>query len=268
MTVSNVISPMMVSLDRFLIPALLSLTAVSYYATAFEVTIKLLLIPGAVVGVFFPAFAAANLAAPSRASELYDGTMRTMLFLMFPGVLLLVVFAHEILQLWVGNDMANGAAAVMRILAIGVFINALGMVSFGALQGMGRPDLTAKLHVFELPLYAVSVFVLARAYGLNGVAMAWTGRIVLDTTMLAWLMRKRVAHGDRIMAQSFAYLAILGLATVLAAMPHALGLRVAVAIGMMLVTIPLAWYYGLRDRERAFIGNLLRLPNRFMAQAP
>jgi O-antigen/teichoic acid export membrane protein len=37
MTVSNVISPLTVSLDRFLIGALISMTAVAYYSTSWEI---------------------------------------------------------------------------------------------------------------------------------------------------------------------------------------------------------------------------------------
>ena len=36
MTVSNVVSPLMSSLDRFVVGAVLSMTAVAYYATAYE----------------------------------------------------------------------------------------------------------------------------------------------------------------------------------------------------------------------------------------
>src|SRR2546426_200083 len=53
MTVTNVVSPLMVSLDRFLISAILSVTAVAYYTTPYEVVTKLLVFPVAVAGVFF-----------------------------------------------------------------------------------------------------------------------------------------------------------------------------------------------------------------------
>jgi O-antigen/teichoic acid export membrane protein len=56
MTVSNVVSPLMVYVDRFLIGAFLSISAVAYYVTPHEVVTKLLVLPGAVAAVFFPAF--------------------------------------------------------------------------------------------------------------------------------------------------------------------------------------------------------------------
>src|SRR6266478_8421516 len=51
MTVSNLVSALMAMIDRFLIGALVTMTAVAYYATPYEVVTKLWLIPGALVGV-------------------------------------------------------------------------------------------------------------------------------------------------------------------------------------------------------------------------
>ncbi len=56
MTVTNVVGPVMVTMDRFLIGAMISITAVAYYTTPYEMVTKLWLIPAAMVGVMFPAF--------------------------------------------------------------------------------------------------------------------------------------------------------------------------------------------------------------------
>lgn len=78
-TVSNIISPLMVYLDRFLIGAVLTMTAESYYATPYEVVTRLLIIPGTLMGV------------------------------MFPAVLIIVTFAQEGLTLWLGSDFADSS---------------------------------------------------------------------------------------------------------------------------------------------------------------
>src|ERR1019366_9056928 len=56
MTVSNVVGPLMLYMERFAIGVLLSATAVAYYATPFEVVTKLLIISTAISAVMFPAF--------------------------------------------------------------------------------------------------------------------------------------------------------------------------------------------------------------------
>src|SRR5262249_32652555 len=57
MTVANIINPIMVQMDRFLIGGVLSASAVAYYTTPFELATKYWLISNAVLGVMFPAFA-------------------------------------------------------------------------------------------------------------------------------------------------------------------------------------------------------------------
>ena len=51
MTVTNIVGPLMVYMDRFLIGAMVSMTAVAYYATPYEIVTKLWIIPGALMGV-------------------------------------------------------------------------------------------------------------------------------------------------------------------------------------------------------------------------
>ncbi|NIP58769.1 MAG: oligosaccharide flippase family protein, partial [Gemmatimonadetes bacterium] len=71
MTVTNVVSPLMEYVDRFVIGSLLTLSAVAYYATPYEAVTKIVLAPVAVAGVFFPAFAWAAPKRPERAAELF-----------------------------------------------------------------------------------------------------------------------------------------------------------------------------------------------------
>ncbi len=58
MTVSNVISPIMVTADRFVITAVVGAGAVAYYTVPVEVMLRILILPGALTGVLFPRLAA------------------------------------------------------------------------------------------------------------------------------------------------------------------------------------------------------------------
>ncbi len=60
MTVSNVLGPLMVTFDRFLIGSIISIAAVAYYSIPYEVVTKLWLISSALIGVLFPAFSATS----------------------------------------------------------------------------------------------------------------------------------------------------------------------------------------------------------------
>lgn len=184
MTVSNVISPFMVYVDRFVIGSLLSAAAVAYYATPYEIVTKLWIVPTAVVSALFPAFATAKGRDIARVPELFSTGVRAILFVLAPVVLAIVTFARDGLELWLGGEFARESTAVMQWLAVGVFLNSLGFSPFALVQGLGRPDLTAKLHAIELPCYLFLLFVLLNALGIQGAAMAWVARVALDSSML------------------------------------------------------------------------------------
>jgi len=51
-------------------------------------------------------------------------------------------------------------------------------------SGVGRPDLPAKFHLFELFFYVGIAWLLISKWGINGAAVAWTLRVILDTSLL------------------------------------------------------------------------------------
>src|SRR4029077_11536366 len=72
MTVSNLLGPLMVTFDRFLIGSVISIAAVAYYSIPFEVVTKLWLISSALVGVLFPAFSTTSHMDRARLVFLYE----------------------------------------------------------------------------------------------------------------------------------------------------------------------------------------------------
>jgi hypothetical protein len=190
MTVTNVIGPLMVYMDRFVIGTVLTLSAVAYYVTPYEMVIRLLAIPAALVAVLFPAFAAANASTSSHSAKLYSMGARAILGILAPIVLVIVVFAGEALRLWLGGDFAQQGKTVLQYLAIGVFLNSYAQVPFAFIQGIGRADVTAKLHLLELPLYLALMLWLLNTHGIAGVAVAWLLRAAFDAALLTWLSHR------------------------------------------------------------------------------
>jgi O-antigen/teichoic acid export membrane protein len=184
MTVTNIIGPLMVYMDRFLIGALLSIAAVAYYATPYEIVTRLWIIPWALVNVLFPAFAATFVADRTRTTILFERGVKCIFLVMFPIVLLVVVFANEGLELWIGEKFAHNSTGVLQWLSVGVFINSLAKIAFALVQGLGRPDITAKLHLGELMLYLPALWWLTQSYGIEGAAIIWTVRVMLDAILL------------------------------------------------------------------------------------
>ena len=53
-----------------------------------------------------------------------------------------------------------------------------------------RADITAKLHLAELPFFLIILFVLVGQYGVVGAAVAWVLRITFDAVGLTWFALK------------------------------------------------------------------------------
>jgi O-antigen/teichoic acid export membrane protein len=257
MTVSNVVSPILSNMDRFLVGAMISMSAVAYYVTPYEMVTKLLIVPGAVLAVFFPAFAATHATDPRRTAVLLDRVTRMLLIFQFPAIVILTAFADEILRLWVGADFALHSALVLKILAFGVLINSLGQVPYSLLQATGRPDIPAKLHLLELPIYAVLIFVLAKTFGLAGVAMAWTLRIAIDTSALWWIARRRLIGIAESQRRLLAWAVVILVGTLLSGLPGPFVVRVTGAAILLFCFAVLAWSRLLAPDERTTLAATL-----------
>jgi O-antigen/teichoic acid export membrane protein len=184
MTVSNIVGPIMVSMDRLVIGAFVSMQAVAYYATPYELVTKALLLPVAVSGVLFPAFSTTLSSDPQRTPRLLARGCDVILLGVFPLSLLIVALADQGLTLWLGPEFASHSAIVLRWLALGVLINSVANVAFALIQGAGRADLTAKAHLAELFIYLAALGWLVTRHGILGAAIAWTARVAVDTAIM------------------------------------------------------------------------------------
>ena len=190
MTVSNIIGPLMVYLDRFVIAGMLGASAVTYYVAPYEVITKLWVIPAAISGVLFPLFAQHWQTNPKHAANMLDKGITYTLMLTFPAVMLLAVTANEWLMLWLNNEFAVKSASITRWLAAGVLINSIAQILYAKIQGTGRAEWTAKLHLLESLPYWILLWILLKLYGIEGAAIAWFVRVSIDFFGLAYLVNK------------------------------------------------------------------------------
>jgi O-antigen/teichoic acid export membrane protein len=190
MSVSNIIAPIMLSFDRFVIAGMVSLSSVAYYTTPYTVINKMRIVPMALMRALFPALARER----SNAKTLYQQSLFSLVMVMVPAVLVVVAFAKPALIWWLGADFASESYRVAQLLALGILVHSLGQPSFTLIQALGRPDLTAKLHVAEIPFYVLYLPWLIDRFGINGAAGAWLLRVSISTVILSllagWLLRR------------------------------------------------------------------------------
>lgn len=258
MTVSNVLSPLLVVSDRFLISAQLTVTAVTFYATPFDALTRLLVVPAAISGVLFPAFSAQLARRDSAEADVFGLALRLVFLVELPIVFIVVTFAPELLHAWLGAQFVATSVGVTRWIMIGVLANSLGQIAFSLVQGAGRADLTAKAHAAELPLYLIALFVLLRFRGIEGAGLAWCLRAVVDFVVLLVMSVRLTGRSWRATLPNplvpITLLAFVGLGAV----PLALWLRAALVVIALSCTAVATWQWGIGPTHRQLLWRRLR----------
>jgi len=172
------------------------------------------------------------------------------MLVLFPLMLCTVALAEDGLKLWLGAEFALHGYRVLQILAVGVFLNSLAQVPFALLQGVGRPDLSARLHLIELPLYLGLLWWLISRWGIEGAAIAWTARVGVDALFMFVLARRFLLYESPVSLRTALLPAIAVLILALAALlqsPVMKGIFLSLTI---LCFVFVTWFRILTPEER------------------
>ena len=193
MTVSNIVSPLMVTADRFLISYLLGASVVAYYTVPFDVLLRLLVIPAALTVALFPRLTNLFHTDVANFTTLYDRSSAIVFVVLAPICGAIIFGSKWGLTVWLGEDFALKAWPVASIIGVGIFFNGLAQLPHAAVQASGGVKATALLHIAEFALYVPILFAAVLSYELKGAAVVWTGRAVFDLVILRHLAAKKIA---------------------------------------------------------------------------
>lgn len=190
MTVTNVVGPLMVTADRFIISAVLGATFVAYYTVPAEMLMRILILPAALTSALFPRLAAIMTTNPEDSWRMYRKCLSAVMMVLFPICLLVGIGAKAGITLWLGRDFAEQSWMIVCIMAVGLLLNGIAHVPFAAIQAGGNSRVTAYFHIIELLLYLPLLFFALRSWGLIGAACASAARAGLDLFLMTAQVRK------------------------------------------------------------------------------
>lgn len=191
MTVSNIISPLMVTADRFVISYLLGAAAVAFYTVPFDFILRLLVVPAALTSTLFPRFASLYLSDRPAFARAYRKGLLAVFGLMLLICGPLAIGSQWGLSLWLGADFAAKAWPIASVMALGLLFNGLAQIPHAALQASGGVRATALLHAAEFVFYVPALYLSLLSFGLVGAACAWTARVFVDLVALLILAQKK-----------------------------------------------------------------------------
>jgi O-antigen/teichoic acid export membrane protein len=257
-TVSSIVGPLLLYMDRFLIGSLLTMAAVAYYAAPLEVTMRLWIIPASLAMTLFPAFSAIGTTHKEDLQRLYMRSIKYLLLVTGPIVLVFIAFANNILQFWLGPDFAQQSTLVFQILLLGALIGLLAPVSGTLLQGLGRPDIISKLYLLYLPLNIGMVWFLVQNMGIVGAALSFALRALIETVLLFIISSKfiRLPFSSLIkngLWRSVSILVVIGVLLWGISYINIFAMQIGFVIIVVLLFVIIVWRYALDETDKRIV---------------
>lgn len=181
-TISNIVSPIMVYMDKFIVSNVLGANKVALYSAPAEGVSRLINIPIALSKALFPKISNAQTLDEQKKLEKISYIIIGVFC--FPLVVIVFIFAREIMTIWMGVGYGIATENILRILIIGFFFNALAQVPYTILQSKGFSKYTAFIHLAEIFPYLVAVYYATKFYGIIGAATVWSIRVIIDLFLL------------------------------------------------------------------------------------
>ena len=196
-TVSNVVGPVIVYADRFVIGAVLAAGTIAVYAIPFDAVARMPVLVASLCSVLLPELARLSRSAAAEGHDRHalhqlvkkSGVLSA--WVVTGMVVLGWVVTPYALQAWLGFEFAQQSTDLTRVLILAFGFNSLAQVPFTALQAVGKVRTVALIHTWELLPYCLVLVLAVSGFGVLGAAYAALIRSVLDFSLLAWMWQRQ-----------------------------------------------------------------------------
>jgi O-antigen/teichoic acid export membrane protein len=172
MLLTLIIGMIITSIDKFYITNLLSMEQLAYYSVALEVNVKAWFMIWAVTGSLTTVLIRRNdLNISTHDIEKLSMVSVVVIFVVY--YIPLIVFAKEILALWINRDFAEKTYRITRILSVASLFYMLYAVKHNTLQAEGRFLTITSIYCAGLTVLLISLLVLPKYFASEGVAYSY-----------------------------------------------------------------------------------------------
>jgi len=183
-SITNMLNPIIIFSDKFVIGYLLPVSQLTFYAVPHELVSRIRFLPTAITRAIFPLFSGTSAEQDSNRNMVFSISLLTILILISGICCLIAVNASLIIRLWLGGEYVEKSVLILQIVSCGIIFNSIALVPYNYLQGVSRPDIPSKIHASSLPVYLLLLILFTSEYGIKGTAFIWTVRTFFDMLLL------------------------------------------------------------------------------------
>jgi O-antigen/teichoic acid export membrane protein len=180
---SSIVTPVLETIDRFVIGAIVGAKAVTYYTIAFQLAAKLRIIPGALSRALLPRL---SISSDDR-YRVAVHAMHVITVMMTIVSVMVALILNPFLEVWVGPSVAEKVNTLGYLFLFGIWINSIGHVPVSLLLGLGKSNVVGKTHLFETLPYVALLYICTVQFGVVGAVFAWVIRVTIDTVIMCVL---------------------------------------------------------------------------------
>jgi O-antigen/teichoic acid export membrane protein len=171
----TLLSLVLTQLDKLLLTRLLSMKEFGYYAIASSIAGMMTMAGSSVQTAAFPALTTAVEAGDRDGEQaIYHGSSRVLAVLLMPAAITLVLFAPQLLAVYLGDgEVALRTQVLLSLLALGNMFIALEFMPLSLQLAHGWTSLSIWKNVVAVALYVPLLLFLVPRYGATGAALSW-----------------------------------------------------------------------------------------------
>jgi len=185
-------------LDKVILSKLLSLTMFGYYSLAWQIIGGLFILYFPLYAVFFPVFTQHVARGDTEGlKHAYHCGCQLMSVAILPVVLLIGLFAKDILLIWTGSvTTANNTHLLVSILILGATFSALSYLPFSVHQAYGYTKYGFFAYLIALIAFVPLVILATSRHGAIGGAVVWASLNAILFLITVHFTHKRFLPGE------------------------------------------------------------------------
>lgn len=171
---TSIIGPLVAISDRFLIGAMLGTSKAASYSIPFQLSEKSTLLTNSLTQSLYPDLSANN---PDISRKRIDAFIELAAFLVFSCAVLL---APIVLELWISKAFAIENRMLFQLILCGFYFSNVAKLTFVYLQSQGKSNILSYLLLIQIPVYVITLYHGITSFGIQGVSIAFTGRMISE----------------------------------------------------------------------------------------